>query len=69
MGRPQSVLNPGDVLADLQGDPSQLEESLRFLAVAGFLEEGRFTFDFSGTILYRYRLAPKLPPLPVTSSD
>jgi len=64
LGRPRSVLNPGDLLADLQGDPTQLEEALRFLATAGFLEEQRFAFDFSGTIRYRYRLAAGLPPCP-----
>ena len=61
LGRPRSVLGPGDVLADLQGDPNRLAESLRFLARAGFLTEDRFSFDFSGTMLYRYRLAPAPP--------
>jgi hypothetical protein len=61
MGRPRSVLGPGDVLADLQGDPNRLAESLRFLARAGFLTEDRFSFDFSGSMLYRYRLAPAPP--------
>jgi len=56
LGRPRSVLNPGDVLADLQGDPVKLEEALRFLARVGFLAEDRFSFDFSGTVLHRYRL-------------
>lgn len=65
LGRPRSVLNPGDVLADMQGDPVQLEDALKFLAVAGFLEEQRFTFDFSGAILFRYRLAAVLPAFPV----
>jgi len=65
LGRPRSVLNPGDVLADMQGDPVQLEDALKFLAVAGFLEEQRFTFDFSGAILFRYRLAAVLPTFPV----
>jgi len=68
LGRPRSVLNPGDLLADLQGDPVQLEAALRFLAGVGFLEEDRFTFDFSGTLLYRYRLAADPPPLPLTLS-
>jgi hypothetical protein len=61
LGRPRSVLGPGDVLADLQGNPVRLAESLRFLARAGFLTEDRFSFDFSGTMLYRYRLAPTPP--------
>jgi hypothetical protein len=60
----RSVLNPGEVLADLQGDPIRLEEALRFLARVGFLVEERFSFDFSGTMLYRYRLAASLPPQP-----
>jgi hypothetical protein len=66
LGRPRSVLNPGEVLAALQGDPPRLEEALRFLAAAGFLVEDQFTADFGETILYRFRLAPDLPPLPVS---
>lgn len=62
--RSRSVLNPGEVLADLQGDPIRLEEALRFLARVGFLVEERFSFDFSGTMLYRYRLATSLPAEP-----
>jgi hypothetical protein len=64
LGRPRSLLNPGEVLSDLQGDPDQLQAALRFLASMGFLGEERFTFDFGETILYRYRLAPSIPPLP-----
>ncbi len=63
LGRPRSSLNPGEVLADLGGDPAQLEAALRFLAAAAFLEEERFSFDFSGAVLYRYRLSPTLPTL------
>ncbi len=66
LGRPRSVLNPGEVLADLRGEPSSLQAALRFLAAAGFLVENRFTFDFGETILYRYHLASSLPPLPLT---
>jgi hypothetical protein len=62
--RSRSVLNPGEVLADLQGDPVRLEEALRFLARAGFLAEERYSFDFSGTTLYRYRLAVTPSPHP-----
>jgi hypothetical protein len=64
LGRPRSYLNPGDVLVHLQGDPVRLEEAIRFLATAGFLEEQRFALDFGGTVAYRYRLATDLPPLP-----
>jgi hypothetical protein len=64
LGRPRSVLSPGDVLVHLQGDPGALEAALKFLAVAGFLVEERFTFDFEGTVLYRYRLAPAPPDRP-----
>jgi len=66
LGRPRSVLNPGEVLAALQGDPLQLQEALRFLAAAGFLGEDQFTADFGETILYRYRLALAIPPLPIS---
>jgi len=66
LGRPRSILNPGEVLASLQGDPPRLQEALRFLAEAGFLVEDQFTADFGETILYRYRLAPALPPLPIS---
>ena len=62
--RSRSILNPGEVLADLQGDPIGLEASLRFLARIEFLNEQRFSFDFSGTTMYRYRLSPDLPPQP-----
>lgn len=58
--RSRSILNPGEVLSDLQGDPVALEESLRFLARIEFLNEQRFSFDFSGTTVYRYRLSPGL---------
>ena len=66
LGRPRSLLNPGEVLAALQGDPSQLQAALRFLAAAGFLAEERFSADLGETILYRYRLAPGIPPLPIS---
>ena len=66
LGRPRSLLNPGEVLAALQGDPPQLQAALRFLAAAGFLAEERFTADLGETILYRYRLAPGIPPLPIS---
>jgi hypothetical protein len=66
--RPRSLLNPGEVLADLQGEPTHLQAAMRFLAVSGFLGEERFTYDFGETTLYRYRLAPALPPLPVILS-
>jgi hypothetical protein len=66
LGRPRSLLNPGEVLAALQGDPPQLQAALRFLAAAGFLVEDHFTADFGETTLYRYRLAPGIPPLPVS---
>gem|GEM_PF-2327681 len=59
--RSRSVLNPGEVLADLQGEPVALEEALRFLARVGFLVEEHFSFDFSGTTHYRYRLSAALP--------
>ena len=62
LGRPRSVLSPGDVLVHLQGDPVQLEAALRYLAGVGFLVEERFRFDFAGTLRYRYRLAPDFPP-------
>jgi hypothetical protein len=62
--RSRSVLNPGEVLADLQGDPVGLEEALRFLARIGFLVEEHFSFDFSGTTVYRYRLSQVLPAQP-----
>ncbi len=65
LGRPRSLLNPGEVLAALQGDPPELQAALRFLAAAGFLSEERFTIDLGETILYRYRLAPEIPPLPI----
>ncbi len=66
LGRPRSLLSPGEVLAALQGDPPQLQAALRFLAAAGFLEEDRFMADLGETVLYRYRLAPAIPPLPVS---
>jgi len=62
--RSRSVLNPGDVFTDLEGDPAELEDALRSLARIGFLVEDRFSFDFSGTVLYRYHLSPSLPPNP-----
>jgi hypothetical protein len=65
LGRPRSLLNPGEVLSDLEGNPSHLEAALRLLAAAGFLREERFTFDFGETTLYRYCLASSLPPLPI----
>ena len=64
MRRSRSVLNPGEVLADLQGEPVALEEALRFLARVGFLTEEHFSFDFSGTTHYRYRLSAALPSQP-----
>jgi hypothetical protein len=64
LGRPRSILNPGEVLSDLQGDPMHLEAALRFLAASGFLIEERFTFDFGESTLYRYRLASDLPSPP-----
>jgi hypothetical protein len=66
LGRPRSLLNPGEVLSDLQGDPSHLEAALRFLAAAGFLREERYTFDFGETTLYRYCLASSLPAVPIS---
>jgi hypothetical protein len=62
--RSRSVLNPGEVLSDLQGDPIGLEEALRFLARVGFLTEEHFSFDFSGPTHYRYRLSQALPSQP-----
>jgi hypothetical protein len=66
LGRPRSLLNPGEVLSDLQGNPAHLEAALRFLAAAGFLREERFTFDFGETVLYRYCLASALPAVPIS---